>query len=223
MSNKFDGLSAVEQVVLSIPMVRGNKLENGVLWSLVPNKLALSTAPLEGVGSSFKEVLASSQGVYVRYWGAGGEFTLVEVAPKNFFNTLAKVDGKKSATALQNYMEAHEKAIERFTKYVERVAIKGIQSGQRVYRLGLFSVNSEVKATAVDGSLVDAYQLNFEDASNVLHSTLAKHGYTANLRITPNVVVKAGVQMKSGYQLSGLELSRNENAVIVAFEVVPFQ
>lgn len=199
---KVNSLEDVRRIALAY--VSDNAF-NGSAWGI------LKRADLE---SDFATIKANPN--HFKLFKLSNDKFMLVVSPNLFLSSLALVDKEICYTVTKEFDNAHRNAQETFLKKV-RSALKKDKSKTVSIPIGLFCVNRTQYATKPDGNRVDAFQLDFSSARGCLFRVLNE------LKVTYSFTLSGKVppldEVKSGADLSGVSMCKDDNAMLVTLNL----
>lgn len=217
--SKFLNLPDKSQGVLSVVGVNGvHSITNGALWGFV-SKGDLREFP------SIKLAMRDSD--IARYWGYtlegdGSKGYIVEINPESYYAILYElyngdVDDLSLGEFTTRARELREKSFRQFYNRLDSFYSREYANGVRELRLGIYSSNASNKATALDGSIIDSYQVDLETLVSALWTFTENTSILTVFRFTEGGEIyepQAGVPEVMS-KLGSVRLCKNNNALEV--------
>lgn len=179
---------------------------NGSMWVVISEEVLVN---------HFELIKSSDQ--FTVYRLNEKEF-LLNANPELYLNGLNSVDGAMGAKLAKMYVDNKHNAMENFEKRL-KTFIREASKGNRRHTIGIFSVNSTPHATAPNGERIPAFQLTFGQLGSLLHKASKETGKTFQVEFAPNAVVNNVSDIPTGFNLTGVQMCRDNNAMMITLIV----
>lgn len=200
----IESLPEVVQGCFTALTLHGHRIVNGATWGIVTAE-DLSADPALTAAAEDEQA--------TQVWGISSGM-LINVNPALFFEKFGATAPKQASEYYELYNQAKQKAHVELEKRLTKI----IKEKQSVTRLAIFSGNASPTATAQDGTRLPAFQLDFNEFSGHLASTLANAGYQGFIQFG-SVRVPAGQSLPAGQNIPDALACRDNNAVEVTLYI----
>lgn len=174
---------------------------NGSMWGMVSENI---------LSDNFEAITKS--GNYLVY-KIDDRYLLV-ANPQVFIESLAEVNKEMSQNMAKKYSEGKENAFTNFNKRIKTLVSRA-KKGEKRHPIGIYSINATPTATAPNGERVNAYQLTFGQLGALLAEASKTYGCKFKVELAENAVVQNVASVPSGMDLSGVQMCRDDNAMLV--------
>lgn len=205
-------LSAREQLALAVPTMHGQKnLELGVTWSPVTREFVNSDVLIKGTDTKIKDLL--EKGTHFTYIGLTDDLIMAEVGFEFALNSYSALTGSDKEIR-EKALKTRYQNVDRYQKFLERLCQLPLGTKQE---LGLYCTNSLPQATRLNGSKIQAFNIDFNGLVNLNTRFLGMSDYQMVVEVNGKVLPLSEntFGLPNGYELGNVELTRDNNALVV--------